>query len=64
MATSGLNAGQGRDPTSTYQSLSLYSYIVSYDMHGFHRGSPALQELLEHNSTPDMCVTTVRIVCT
>jgi len=23
-------------------------------MHGFHLGSPALQELLERNSTPDI----------
>jgi len=23
-------------------------------MHGFHQGIPSLQELLEHNSTPDI----------
>jgi len=48
MAT-GLTTDQSRDPIST-QSL----VIVSYSMHGFHQGIPALQELLEHNSTPDI----------
>jgi len=48
MAT-GLTADQSRDPIST-QSL----VIVSYNMHGFHQGIPSLQELLEHNSTPDI----------
>ena len=49
MAT-GLTAVQSRDPTSTHQSLA----IVSYNMHSFHQGIPALEELLEHNSTPDI----------
>jgi len=46
-----LNADLSQDPTSTYQPLRL----VSYNMHGFHQGFPALQDLLEHNSTvPDI----------
>jgi len=50
MAT-GLNADLSRDPISTYQSLS----IVSYNMHGFHQGIAALQDLSEQGSAaPDI----------
>ena len=50
MAT-GLNAGSSLDPTSSYQSL----HLVSYNMHGFHQGIPALQDLLEYDTTvPDI----------
>ena len=50
MAT-GLNAGSSLDPTSSYQSL----HLVTYNMHSFHQGIPALQDLLEHDTTvPDI----------
>jgi len=45
------NAGLFRDPVSTNRTLS----IVSYNMHGFHQGVPALQDLLEYSSSvPDI----------
>ena len=50
MATD-LNAGPCQDPTSSHQSL----HLVSYNMHGFQQGIPALQDLLEDDTTvPDI----------
>ena len=45
------NADLSRGFTPTHQSLC----IVSYNMHGFHQGLPALHDLIGHNSTiPDI----------